>query len=80
MPKSVNGIGTKYYGKRDLREDRSYLTTKFFCLLFMPLIPLHTVRVIPDPKNSWIPFSNNYYTILERTRFSSGASRICCRF
>ncbi len=68
MPKSLNGIGTKYYGKRDLRDDGSYLTTNFFCLLFIPLIPLHTVRVIPDPKNSWLPFSTNYYTILERRR------------
>jgi hypothetical protein len=66
MPSSVNGFGTKYYGQRDFRPDGSYLTTKFFCLAFFPIIPLHSVRVIPDPKNSVLPFSKNYYAILEK--------------
>jgi hypothetical protein len=66
MPSSVNGFGTKYYGKRDFRPDGSYVTTNFFCLAFLPIIPLHSVRVIPDPKNSAIPFSKNYYAILEK--------------
>jgi hypothetical protein len=66
MPSSINGCGTKYYGARDFRADGSHLTTNFFCLLFVPLIPLHSVRVIPDPKNSWLPFSKNYYVILEK--------------
>ena len=66
MPSNVNGFGTKYYGQRDFRADGSYLTTKFFCLAFLPIIPLHSVRVIPDPKNSAMPFSKNYYAILEK--------------
>ena len=66
MPSSVNGFGTKYYGQRDFRPDGSYVTTNFFCLAFFPIIPLHSVRVIPDPKNSWVPFSKNYYAILEK--------------
>lgn len=67
MPSSVNGFGTKYYGQRDFRPDGSYITTKFFCLAFFPIIPLHSVRVIPDPKNSALPFSKNYYAILEKS-------------
>jgi hypothetical protein len=66
MPSNVNGFGTKYYGQRDFRPDGSYLTTKFFCLGFFPVVPLHSVRVIPDPKNSAMPFSKNYYSILEK--------------
>jgi len=66
MPSNVNGFGTKYYGQRDFRLDGSYVTTNFFCLGFFPVIPLHSVRVIPDPKNSWMPFSKNYYAILEK--------------
>ena len=66
MPSNVNGFGTKYYGQRDFRPDGSYLTTNFFCLGFFPVIPLHSVRVIPDPKNSSMPFSKNYYSILEK--------------
>lgn len=66
MPSNVNGFGTKYYGQRDFRADGSYITTNFFCLAFLPIIPLHSVRVIPDPKNSAMPFSKNYYSILEK--------------
>jgi hypothetical protein len=66
MPSNVNGFGTKYYGQRDFRSDGSYLTTNFFCLAFVPVVPLHSVRVIPDPKNSAMPFSKNYYAILEK--------------
>ena len=66
MPSNINGCGTKYYGQRDFRPDGSHVTTNFFCLLFVPLIPIHSVRVIPDPNNSWIPFSKNYYLILEK--------------
>jgi hypothetical protein len=66
MPSNVNGFGTKYYGQRDFRADGSHVTTNFFCLAFLPIIPLHSVRVIPDPKNSAMPFSKNYYSILEK--------------
>lgn len=66
MPSSVNGCGTKYYGQRDFGPDGSYVTTNFFCLLFFPIVPIHSVRVVPDPKNSWAPFSKNYYAVLEK--------------
>lgn len=66
MASSVNGCGTKYYGERRFRPDGSYVTTNFFCLLFLPIFPVHSVRVIPDPKNGWMPFSKNYYTVLEK--------------
>jgi hypothetical protein len=66
MPSNVNGFGTKYYGQRDFRPDGSYVTTNFFCLAFFPVIPIHSVRVVTDPKNSWMPFSKNYYAILEK--------------
>jgi hypothetical protein len=67
MPKSIYGFGTGYYGERDYRNDGSYLTTNFFCILFFPVVPLHTVRVIPDPKNlEWSPVGENYYLVLEK--------------
>lgn len=68
MPSTYNGFGTRYLGQRDFRQDGSYVTTNFFCLLYMPVIPIHSVRVIPDAKNMSIPFHTNYYTILEKRR------------
>ena len=57
MPSTVNGIGTWYYGKDNLvtRNDRcefcgnygelkSYDTTLYFVVVFIPLIPLGRKR------------------------------------
>lgn len=67
VPKSTNGFGTRYYGERAYQSDGSYLTTNFFCLMYLPIFPLHSVRVIPDPKNSeWSPNKTNYYMVLEK--------------
>jgi hypothetical protein len=45
MPSSVNGIGTKYYGASDRHPDGSFVTTEWFVLLSVPLIPLRSQRV-----------------------------------
>ncbi len=43
------------------------MTTTFFCLLFFPIFPLHTVRVIPDPKNiEWNEMQESYYLVSEK--------------
>jgi hypothetical protein len=50
MPFSFNGIGTKYYGSRDFSEDGSYITTEWFIILFVPVVPLRSFRVSPIKK------------------------------
>jgi hypothetical protein len=46
MAYSFNGIGTEYHGKREVNTDGSYITTKFFCICSIPLIPLSSYRVV----------------------------------
>ncbi len=59
MPTTYNGVGTAYWGKSNLevRRDaceqchtvgdlKSYDTTKYFVLLFLPLIPLGKLRIL----------------------------------
>jgi hypothetical protein len=59
MPTVVNGIGTWYYGRRNLRRRlgvcehcgrqsrlASFDSTLFFVVLYVPLIPLRKVRVL----------------------------------
>ena len=47
-----NGIGTTIYGKRDINpEDGSYVVTKWFTLIYFPIIPLGSYRVIKTKKN-----------------------------
>jgi tetratricopeptide (TPR) repeat protein len=61
MPSTVNGIGTWYYGKSNLvtRNDacefchnyaelKSYDTTLYFVVFFIPLIPLGKKRIIDE--------------------------------
>ncbi len=44
---TFNGIGTRIYGKRDVNPaDNSYIVTKWFTLLYFPIIPLGSYRVI----------------------------------
>ena len=48
MPgRSMNGIGTRIYGKRDFLSDGSFITTKWITFLWVPLIPLTSMRVQP---------------------------------
>ena len=61
MPSSVNGIGTTYYGKRNLETETgtcefcnreatlsTYETTHFFIVVFIPIIPLGKKQIIDD--------------------------------
>lgn len=44
---TANGIGTRFFGRSELRRDGSYLATKWFCLV-IPLIPLGSYRLWPE--------------------------------
>ena len=41
---SINGIGTSLYGKSEVESDGSYVATKWFIVLFLPLFPLGSYR------------------------------------
>ena len=42
----LQGIGTAYYGKRDYNpQDESYITTEWFVLFLLPIVPLKSLRI-----------------------------------
>ena len=43
---SFNGIGTMFYGCSDLRPDGSYVATEWFAIVYLPVIPLRSVRIL----------------------------------
>ncbi len=45
MPSSIQGFGTAFVGQRDFWPDGSYVTTEWIVALFVPLLPLRSVRV-----------------------------------
>jgi hypothetical protein len=63
MPFSVNGCGTKYYGKREKDVDGSYVTTEWITLIHLPLIPIGSFRVQPTGRSSalFVYQSSQYY-------------------
>jgi hypothetical protein len=60
----VHGAGFRLYGRRDIRPDGSYLSTKFFCLAFLPVVPISTQRIIPA--KSWVPFGTTRYKLISK--------------
>jgi hypothetical protein len=71
MPYTLNGIGTRYYGKRDFRADGSYITTEWVTLIYIPLIPFCSLRVRhlgpAEPRFAIGVGSSDMYEIYERT-------------
>lgn len=74
MPGTINGIGTKYFGKARHRISygeceacgsegalQSYVTQKYFVVLFVPVIPLSTYHV-----SSECPNCNRHRIITQR--------------
>jgi hypothetical protein len=70
---SINGIGSVLYGKRDFRPDGSYITTKWISLVYIPFIPLGSIRIKPsgNATDGAYPFGwTSRYEVLERTPLS----------
>lgn len=65
---TLQGTGAKVYGKRDFAADGSYLTTRWFVLSLIPLVPLATFRV--RRVRRWSPLENwnDSHEILMRSK------------
>lgn len=48
MPYTFNGCGTRLYGRRDVGEDGSYITTEWITFAYVPLIPIRSRRILPQ--------------------------------
>lgn len=65
------GYGTVFCGKRDFRADGTYLTTEWFMLSFVPVVPLRSWRV-RDGDNThtgklvFYSYSQQYFIIEKR--------------
>ena len=58
---TFNGIGTTLYGKKDLDAEGWYTATKFFCVLFVPVIPLACYRVKRLASTGLLGFGSTQY-------------------
>lgn len=64
MPSTFNGIGTKYYGQRELADDGSFITTEWFVLAYIPIIPIGSFRVVPTGQSvNYLIYRSNQYLV-----------------
>jgi hypothetical protein len=66
MPYTINGFGTKLLGERDFRKDGSYVTTKWVSILWVPVLPLESLRIRETGGFEIIGLADLQYTVLER--------------
>jgi len=67
MAFTFQGIGTTFYGQRDFGMDGSYITTEWVVFLFIPVIPLRSLRVRPDGGESiGIIYQKENYAVFEK--------------
>jgi hypothetical protein len=69
MPFTFNGIGTTFYGARDFALDGSYTTTEWFTLLYIPIIPLRSLRIRSlDSGKNFVVYSSEQYAVYSKSR------------
>jgi hypothetical protein len=61
LPYTVRGCGTRYYGERDTAKDGSYTTTEWATLIYLPLLPVRSLRVLPIGQET---YSSQHYQIV----------------
>ncbi len=67
---SLNGIGTTFYGKRDVEPDGSYISTKWFIFLLLPIIPISSYRVLPNTSKMNFLTQITSYSRFEKVPFN----------
>jgi hypothetical protein len=71
MPYTLNGIGTRYYGQRDFGLDETYTTTEWVTILYVPIVPIRSLRVRKWGSESTFvlgPGTSTSYSIHKRMR------------
>jgi len=66
----INGCGTTLYGRTEVEIDgeQYYIATEFFCLLWVPLIPLASYLVVKEKGFDVIVWANKRYELIELQR------------
>ena len=69
MAFTFNGIGTTFYGARDFALDGSYTTTEWFVFVYVPIIPLRSLRIrnVEGGKN-FVFFASEQYAVYSKGR------------
>lgn len=70
MPFTLNGCGTKYYGRREMAPNGSYITTEWIVLAYIPLIPVGSFQVLPTGESSYYIVGRSTKYLVQRVSFN----------
>lgn len=66
MATSINGIGTTFYGQAGFELDGSFITTKWFIVAYLPIIPMGSLRVrYAGSDNGFFTSGTKYEVIMD---------------
>jgi hypothetical protein len=69
MAFTFRGIGTMHYGKREFRADGSFVTTLWFVFLYLPVIPLKSLRLLPTGESKYYVLRRSQvHQLVEKTK------------
>lgn len=68
VAQTFNGLGTGLYGKRNIEPDGSFVTTIWVVLLWIPLIPLKSLRVKYVGESTILMGWSQSYVVLNESR------------
>ncbi len=73
MSFTYHGIGTRLYGERDFLPDGSFITTKWFVVAYLPIVPLKSMRIAPTGKTSYYGLNTSRsYVLIKKVRLNLG--------
>ena len=69
-PFSANGVGWKYYGRRDFGPDGSFIMTEWFVIFHFPIFPLRSYRAISHGRESVVGhfYEREHYSLSRPAR------------
>jgi hypothetical protein len=69
MAFTVRGIGAMHYGKRDFRPDGSYVTTLWFVVAYVPIVPIQSKRWRSTGQTKFYGLgTRRTYVLIEKTK------------
>ena len=57
---TLNGIGTKFLGECEHHADGSYIATRWFTFVYLPIIPLYSARIFGIEPESALSATYHY--------------------
>lgn len=66
----INGCGLTLFGRRNVRSDGTYITTAWFTLAWIPIVPLGSVRLYANTRSFLLVFSETHISGVQEEKLN----------